>query len=107
MLSGAFYLSHWSKLVDNWPINQALCPENLELGPYDSNQAKNSYKGLEWYILPCEGVEGAQRKVISGEDEAGLQTKQRSCEGRREGWRETEPAAASISVVGFSSPKLH
>ena len=50
---------------------------------------------------------GAQRKVISGENEAGLQRKQRSCQGRMRGERETEPAASSASVVGFSSLKLH
>lgn len=97
--------------MDTWSINQTFCPENLELGPYEFNQARNSLKGLEWHILPCKGGRGgggAQRKVISGENEAGLQRKQRSCEGRtREGERETEPAAVSASVVGFSSLKLH
>lgn len=50
---------------------------------------------------------GEQTEAISRENEAGLQRKQRGCEARgRERWRETEPAAASVSVVGFGSPKL-
>ena len=53
-----------SQLVDISPINQILCPENLELGCSDSNSAKPCCKE----ILPCKGVMGEQRKVIDGRE---------------------------------------
>lgn len=49
---------------------------------------------------------GENRKVISAENEASLQRKEAVVK-RRERWRETKPVATSVSVEGFSSPKLH
>lgn len=96
--------------MDTWSISQTFGPENLELGPYESNQARNSLKGLEWHILPCKGGGGGSTEE-SDQWREWSRFAEKAAELRRENTRrrerETEPAAASASVVDFSSLKLH
>ena len=48
---------------------------------------------------------GAQRKVISGENEAGLQRKQRSCEGRiQEGEKERQSQLLPLLLLWILVP---